>query len=106
MSFLFKKKGNEKSQSQAPNHIQNSNQPSGLPQASRNIHTSDGNGISGAVKPPLIGAVPEDRKNQSPPPTGGANGSLSSLNEKAAPIAGQVAPFARRDRAGSELGVS
>lgn len=113
MSFLFKSKSSKNAPAQPP--------PQGLPSANRNIHTSDG--ASNAVKPPST-AQPDARKAQSPPPNAGANGSLNSLTEtKPAPIPHQQiapatatavsgtapaaqAPFARRDRAGSELGVS
>ncbi|KAK5091418.1 Negative regulator of mitotic exit [Lithohypha guttulata] len=111
MSFLFKSKSSKNAPAQPP--------PQGLPSANRNIHTSDG--ASNAVKPPST-AQPDARKAQSPPPNAGANGSLNSLTEtKPAPIPPQQmapatatavsgtapaaqAPFARRDRAGSELG--
>lgn len=121
MSFLFKSKSKN-----APT----SGSPQGLPPASRNIHTSDG--APGAVKPSM-GAQPEERQTQSPPPNIGANGSLNSLSEKrlgqpalqqpapgpptmsekapalgpgAGPVVAPQAPFAQqqRTRAGSELG--
>lgn len=114
MSFLFKSKSkNAPPPPQPP--------PSGLPAASRNIHTSDG--TAGPPKPPLAASSPlEDRKAQSPPPNTSANGSLNSLPDQKpaapppqhqtqmqmqmAPPNGPQAPFARRDRAASELGVS
>lgn len=103
MSFLFKK---NKPAALPPT--------SGLPPASRPIHTSDGTPAS--VKQPLSASQNDDRKAQSPPPnTGaGANSSLDSLTKIGATTpqqqAGQAppnpqAPFARRDRSGSELGV-
>ena len=88
MSFLFKSK-------------KGGTQPgSALPQATRNIHTSDGttgttvsNGLTEGVA----------RSLQSPPPNASSDTSISSLN---GPGQGSNAPFARRDRAESDLGVS
>lgn len=136
MSFLFKSKSKN-----APPPPSSSQQPpsQGLPNATRNLHTSDGTTSSGA---PSIAPKLEDRKAQSPPPNvgvsagsaAGANGSLNSLTGPSnpplqAPLTGSGpapgpgtgpapgapaasngpggpnAPFARRDRAGSELGV-
>lgn len=97
MSFLFKK---NKPATQPP--------ASGLPQASRPIHTSDG--TPAPVKPTTT-PESDDRIAQSPPPNTGANSSIDSLTKNGAPISQQQvapqnpAPFARRDRAGSELGV-
>ncbi|KAK5938259.1 Negative regulator of mitotic exit [Knufia obscura] len=110
MSFLFKSKSkNAPPQQQQQQQQQTS--PSGLPAASRNIHTSDG--TTGPAKPPLAGSF-DDRKTQSPPPNISANGSLNSLADQkpTAPPSqpsqmapnGPQAPFARRDRAASELG--
>ena len=89
MSFLFKsKKGGP--------------QPgAALPQATRNIHTSDG--TPAATVPNGLTERPGERSLQSPPPNDSANGSAGSLN---GPSQSGIAPYARRDRAESDLGVS
>ncbi|ETN43014.1 uncharacterized protein HMPREF1541_02172 [Cyphellophora europaea CBS 101466] len=86
MSFLFKSKKN------AP--------PSTLPQASRNIHTSDGTPPAGPNG--LIEKQMDPRQTQSPQPLSNPipNGSISSLGSGGVPN-GQ---FQRRERAESEAG--
>jgi hypothetical protein len=87
MSFLF-----GKSKKNAP--------PSQLPNATRNIHTSDGTTpapIALSEKTSL-----DTRQTQSPQPGSNANGSMSSMNSVTAPNGN----YPRRERAESEAGVS
>ncbi|KAJ9616734.1 Negative regulator of mitotic exit [Cladophialophora chaetospira] len=85
MAFLFKSRRN------APN-------ASGLPPASRNIHTSDG--TSGSTSAPNGGSIDStERSTQSPQPNAGPNGSLTSMNSLA-----NAPSYPRRERSESESG--
>ena len=89
MSFLFKSRSEKKTAA-----------PTGLPPASRNIHTSDG---TPSAVPNGIMEKPLERSTQSPQPVAGQNNSISSVGSSL-----QNAPqaqFARRERSESEAGV-
>lgn len=87
MAFLFKSKKN-----QPP--------ATGLPQATRNIHTSEG---TGSEKSPSLNGemLREGGFMQSPTPSGSVNNSLNSMTGAASPD-----PIRPRQRADSEPQVS
>ncbi|KIW89952.1 uncharacterized protein Z519_09382 [Cladophialophora bantiana CBS 173.52] len=91
MAFLFKSRKN------AP-------PASGLPPASRNIHTSDGTPTPSSSGPNGSIDSTGERSTQSPPPNpnpnANPNGSMSSMNSTLA----SGAPYARRERSESESG--
>ncbi|KAK5561863.1 Negative regulator of mitotic exit [Exophiala xenobiotica] len=91
MAFLFKSKKNEK----------NAPASSGLPAASRKIHTSDGTPAPAAESEGIEKPLERPTQSPPPPPNAGPNGSMSSMNSNLA-TGGPAYP--RRDRSESESG--
>lgn len=69
MAFLFKSKKNQ--------------QGTGLPQATRNIHTSEG--VPSSTSAPALNGIKDGGGSQTPTPSGSYNNSLNSMSNMNGP---------------------